>query len=224
MIQWMLVIWSLAPLPFIKPAWTAGISWLMYCWSLGWRILSVSLLTCEICAIVWQLEHSLALPFFGIRMKTDLFQSCGHCWVFQICWHTEGITLTESSSRIWNRPAEIPIPPLALFLIMLPKALDLTSHSRMYGSRWVTTLLWFSRSLRPFLYSSSIYSCHFLITMFPLGPCCFCPLLSPSLHEMFPWHLQFPIFLKRSLVFPFLLVNKSWSLRNLVKERFVSYS
>ena len=26
-----------------------------------------------------QFEHSLALPFFGIGMKTDLFQSCGHC-------------------------------------------------------------------------------------------------------------------------------------------------
>ena len=25
------------------------------------------------------IEHSLALPFFGIRMKTDIFQSCGHC-------------------------------------------------------------------------------------------------------------------------------------------------
>ena len=24
-------------------------------------------------------EHSLALPFFVIGMKTDLFQSCGHC-------------------------------------------------------------------------------------------------------------------------------------------------
>ena len=24
-------------------------------------------------------EHSLALPLFGIGMKTDLFQSCGHC-------------------------------------------------------------------------------------------------------------------------------------------------
>ena len=24
--------------------------------------------------------------FFGIGMKTDLFQSCGHCWVFQICY------------------------------------------------------------------------------------------------------------------------------------------
>ena len=34
------------------------------------------------CAIVF--EYSLALPFFGIGMKTDLFQSCGYCWVFQI--------------------------------------------------------------------------------------------------------------------------------------------
>ena len=24
-------------------------------------------------------KHSLAFPFFGIGMKTDLFQSCGHC-------------------------------------------------------------------------------------------------------------------------------------------------
>ena len=34
-------------------------------------------------------EHSLALPFLGIGMKTDIFQSCGHCWVFQICQHIE---------------------------------------------------------------------------------------------------------------------------------------
>ena len=33
------------------------------------------------CVVV---EHSLALTFFGTGMKTDLFQSCGHCWVFQI--------------------------------------------------------------------------------------------------------------------------------------------
>ena len=29
--------------------------------------------------IVSVYEHSLALPFFGIGMKTDLFQSCSHC-------------------------------------------------------------------------------------------------------------------------------------------------
>ena len=28
-------------------------------------------------------------------MNTDLFQSCGHCWVFQICWHIECRRYTE---------------------------------------------------------------------------------------------------------------------------------
>ena len=40
---------------------------------------SITLLACEMSAIMWWFEHSLALPFFGIGMKTDLFQSCGHC-------------------------------------------------------------------------------------------------------------------------------------------------
>ena len=70
-------------------------------WSLSWRILSITLLACEISAIVRQFEHSLVLPFLGIRMKTDLFQSCGHCWVFHICWHIECNTFTASSFRIW---------------------------------------------------------------------------------------------------------------------------
>ena len=39
MIHLMLAIWSLVPLPFLKPAWTSGSSWLTYCWSLAWRIL-----------------------------------------------------------------------------------------------------------------------------------------------------------------------------------------
>ena len=46
------------------------------------------------CALVWT---SLALPFFGIGMKTDLFQAFGHCWVFQIWWHIECSTFTASS-------------------------------------------------------------------------------------------------------------------------------
>ena len=41
--------------------------------------LSIILLACEMRAIVQYFEHSLSLPFFGIGMKTDLFQSCGHC-------------------------------------------------------------------------------------------------------------------------------------------------
>ena len=35
--------------------------------------LSITLLTCEISAVVQRFEHSLALPLFGIRMKTNIF-------------------------------------------------------------------------------------------------------------------------------------------------------
>ena len=56
------------------------------------------------CTIVW--------TFFGIALlwhwnENWFFQSCGHCWVFQICWHVECSTFTESSFRIWNSSAGI---------------------------------------------------------------------------------------------------------------------
>ena len=38
------------------------------------------------CAVVWAF---FVIACFGIGMKTDHFQSCGHCWVFQICWHID---------------------------------------------------------------------------------------------------------------------------------------
>ena len=96
--------------------------------------------------VVWTF---LALPSFGIGMKTDLFQSCGHCWVFQICCHVECSTSTVSSFRIWNSSAGIPSSPLTLFIVMLPKD-HVTSHSRMSGSRWVITPSWLSGSWRSF--------------------------------------------------------------------------
>ena len=49
------------------------------------------------CAVVWPF---FGIAFFEIGMKTALFQSCGHCWVFQICWHIECSTFTASSFRI----------------------------------------------------------------------------------------------------------------------------
>ena len=154
MIQWMLAVWSLVPLPFLNPACTSGSSRFTYCWSLARRTLNITLLACEMSAIVWWFEHSSALPFFGIGMKTDLFQSCDHCWykIFQICWYIECNTVTASYFRIWISSAGIPSPPLALFIVTLPMA-HLTLHAKMSGSR-VTIPLWLSRSWRPFLYSS----------------------------------------------------------------------
>ena len=44
-------IWSLVPLPFLKPAWTSGSSWFTYCWSLSWRILSITFLMSQL--VTW---------------------------------------------------------------------------------------------------------------------------------------------------------------------------
>ena len=51
----------------------------MCCWILAWKILSITLLVCEMSAIVQYFEHFLALPFFGTGMKTGLSQPYGHC-------------------------------------------------------------------------------------------------------------------------------------------------
>ena len=64
--QQMLAIWSLVPLPFLKPAWTSGSSQFMYCWSLAWRTLSITLLACEMCSSSSILWHCLSL---GLEWK-----------------------------------------------------------------------------------------------------------------------------------------------------------
>ena len=141
-------------------------------------------------------------------MKTDLFQPYGHCWVFQIHWHIDCSTFTASSFRIWNSSTGIPSSPLALFVVMLPKA-HLTSHSRMSGSRWVITPLWLSGLWRSFLYRSSLYSCHlFLISSASVRSILFLSFIVP----IFAWNVP----LKRSLVFSILLfslISLHWSLR-----------
>ena len=97
----------------------------------------------SICTIVW--------TFFGISFHWDWNEN----WPFPILWsfpnmlacwlqHFHSITF-----RIWNSSSEIPSPPLALFVVMLPKV-HFTSHSRMSGSRWVITPLWFFGSWRYF--------------------------------------------------------------------------
>ena len=151
MIQRMLAIWFLVPSIFLNPACTSGSSRFTSYWRLTWRILSITLLVCESSTVALYFKHSLALLFFGTGMKTDLFQSYGHHWVFRILWHVECDTLTALSFRILNSSAGIPSPPLALFIsmVMLPKV-HLTSQSRMSDFRWVTTPSWLSRSLRSF--------------------------------------------------------------------------
>ena len=63
-------------LPFLNPAWISGISWCTYYWSLAWRILSITLLVCEMGAtvVVW--------AFFGIAFLWDWNEN----WHFPVMW------------------------------------------------------------------------------------------------------------------------------------------
>ena len=123
LIQQMLTIWSLVPLPFLNPACTSGSSWFTSYWSL----------VCE-----------CYLECYRARMWNE-HGCCGslnilwHCPSLELGWKLnfsspvataeftkfadiEYCTLTKSSFRIWNSSAGIPSPALALFVVMFPKA------------------------------------------------------------------------------------------------------
>ena len=137
------------------------------------------------CAVVW--------TFFGTAFLWDWNEN----WPFPVLATAEfskfgGViecsTFTASSFRIWKSSGGIPTPPLALFVVVLSKA-HLTSHSKMSGSGWVITPLRLSGLWRSFLYSSSVYSCHFFLicsASVRSRPFLF---IVPSLHEMSPWYL-----------------------------------
>ena len=91
----------------------------------------------------------------------------------------------------------------------------MTSHFRISGSRWVIIPSWLSRSLRPFWYSSSVYSCHlFLIPYASVRSILFLSFIVPVFAWNVPW-------LKQSLVFAILLFS-SISLHCSRKKAFLS--
>ena len=174
----------------------------------GLENLSITLLASEMSAIVWESEHSLALPFFGIGplgLDHRTFSSpvaIAEFSKFAGILNTALSPFRISPLRIWNSSNGIPSPPLALFVVMLPTA-HLTWHSRMSGSRWGITPSWLSGSWRSFLCISSVYSCHlFLISSASVRAI---PFLS-FIVLIFAWNVSLVslIFLKRSLVFPIL--------------------
>ena len=105
MIQQMLAIWSLVPLSFLKPAWTFGNSRFMYCWSLTWRILSITLLACEmseLCSSLSILCHCLSL---GFPDSSEGKESA---------WNVEDLGSTPESGR---SPGEVNGNPLQYFCL-----------------------------------------------------------------------------------------------------------
>ena len=109
------------------------------------------------CVVVW--------AFFGAVFLWDWNEN----WPFSVLWpllsfpNLLAYLVLHFHSVIFCSPG-IPSPPLALFIVMLPKA-HLTLHSSMSVSRWVITPLWLSASWRSFLGHFSVPSCHlFLIS------------------------------------------------------------
>ena len=146
MIQWMLTVWSLVPLPFLNPAWTFGSSQFNFMVNV---LLKPGLENFEhYFASVWdECNCAIVWAFFDIAFLWDWNENWAFpvLWPllsFPIFWHIDCSIFTALSFRIWNSSTGIPSPPLALFIVTLPKA-HLTSHSRMSGSRWVIISLWF---------------------------------------------------------------------------------
>ena len=113
------------------------------------------------CVIVW--------TFFGIAFLWDWNEN----WPFPVLWPLLSFPYllaywVQHFHRIifyiWNSSTGIPPLPLALFIVMLPKA-HLTSHSRMSDSRWVIIPSWLSGSLRCFC----IVFCVFLPPLFNIS-------------------------------------------------------
>ena len=93
---------------------------------------------------VWdECNYVVIWAFFDIvgMEWNPIFSSPGATAEFSKYWCIDCSTFTTSCFSIWNSSAGFPSPPLALFIVMLPKA-HLTSHSRMSGSSWVITPSW----------------------------------------------------------------------------------
>ena len=71
MIQGMLAIWSLVPLPFLNPAWTPGSSRFTYCWSLDWKIFSITLPACKSFGVIFFFFMLQALKTLSINQSLN---------------------------------------------------------------------------------------------------------------------------------------------------------
>ena len=87
MIQWMLAIWSLVPLPFLKPAWTSGSSRFTYCWSSPTRDGN-----CAPC------NGSAEVGFFFRDFNFIYFWLC---WIFLAVWGLSLVMAKWGYSLLW---------------------------------------------------------------------------------------------------------------------------
>ena len=96
---------------------------------------------------------------FGIVNKAEIDVFLELSCFFDDAVDVGNLISGSSAFLIWRSTGN-PSPPLALFVVLLPKA-HLTLHCRMSGSRWVITPLWLSGSWRSFFVQ---FFCVFLPT------------------------------------------------------------
>ena len=158
MIQWMLAIWSLVPLPLLKPAWTSGSSWLTYCWSLVWRILSITLLACAAAAESLQSYPTLHNPTDGSPPGSPILgilQARTLEWVaisFSSVWKWK--VKVKLLSRVWlSNPMDCSLPGSSIHGIFQATVLEWGAIAFSYQRvRWVQlcdslSILWDCLSL-----------------------------------------------------------------------------
>ena len=117
MIQWMLAIWSLVPLPFLNAACVSGSSRFICCWSLAWRILRITLLlpllshfSCvRLCATpslgFSRLEHWSGLPFPSPMHKSEKWKVAQSRLTLRDPWTAAYQAMAPHSSTLaWKIP------------------------------------------------------------------------------------------------------------------------
>ena len=157
MMQHMLPIWSLVPLPFLNPAWTSGSSWFTYCLSLAWRILSITLLAggeCN-CAVVYthnmlkrcQLskKRSKRLTWEISAPETDpipLSVPCSNIWL-STTFSAKGKQKGSCTSKrqIWYESSSFQLPNYVI-LVVIHKAFWASLEGREGGREIFPVGLW----------------------------------------------------------------------------------
>ena len=208
-IQQILAVWSVVSLPFLNtastsecspglhsrsPASTSECSLGVHSRSPAWRIWAspADMWNEGNCMAVWTFFGTAILlnwnenwPFPVLRSLLKFFQIC--CQIF-CAWlkrlSSSSIlcsTFTASSFRIWNSSAGIPSPPLAFFVVMLPKA-PLTSHlGCLAGGEWPHHHGYLGHRTFFCIVLLCILATSSYALLLLLSPYSFCPLWWPSL-------------------------------------------
>ena len=137
MIQWMLAIWSLVPLPFLKPAWTSG-SFTVHV------LLKPSLENFEHyftrvwdecnCAVVWAFFDN------GILLSLKKRGSCN-------TWHPRWTTVLSSLNLFPRWILSASLGRACVFTLALPWVTLIISHSELW--RWILNYSPFPLGLGP---------------------------------------------------------------------------